>query len=76
MPRVGRALRWQMADAAAETPERIAYRIRFRAVAERVNAETAERFFYEGFPVTWEHARAAAEWQEARIRELMVEAAR
>lgn len=63
---IGRALKWKMLDDAAETPERVAERIRYRVIAAQAVQETTERFG----PMTPENAREAIAWQSARIREL------
>ncbi len=69
MSRPGRLLRAAWRDAAAETPARVAERVRRRAAATRAHAEALERFG----PVTAENARAFIEWQEARLRALEVD---
>lgn len=56
-----------MRDAAAETPERAAERVRYREAAARAVAEREARY-----PVlTAENAAEAIAWQESRIRELL-----
>lgn len=54
-----------------DTREQVAERVRHRAASERAVKEREERF-----PVlTAENARAAMDWQEARIKELEAELA-
>jgi hypothetical protein len=50
-----------------DTPAIIAERVRYRAACERANRETTERW-----PVlSADNVKAALDWQEARIKELL-----
>ena len=64
--RPGRILMQKMKDSATDTPERVAERLRYRAIGEQANREMMERFS----PLTDGNTMAAIEWQGARIREL------
>lgn len=66
MPRVGRALREQMRDAALETPARVLERIAHRRAMDEANRELPT-----AFPeITGENAREVVEWLEKRVAEL------
>lgn len=64
---IGRLLRDQMRDdATANSPERVAERVAYRAASEQAHAEMLARFA----PLTAENLRESIAWQQARIREL------
>jgi len=70
-PRPGRFLLACMRDdATANSPARVAERLRRRAIAEQVGREIEERF---PGGITAENAAEALAWQRARLTELEAE---
>jgi len=70
-PRPGRFLRQCMRDdATANSPARVAERLRRRATAEQVGREIEERF---PGGITVENAAEVLKWQRERITELEAE---
>ena len=64
---IGRLLRAEMRDRARETPERIAERIRSRAIEEQILREIAERFG----EISSANAAEVLAWQASRRRDLI-----
>ena len=57
----------RLSNGGPDTAETIAERVRYQQIAEQANSEMMGRFA----PLTATNAKAAIDWQEARIKELL-----